>query len=125
MIASMKKRQSTFIGVVNAVFREIRNGPSHGNTMWSHHTGQFVWLKIIRHRMDDYQKIFRSYFSMYVVHKVRGIPTKKSIEAPGNVIWDHLGKRTAPKSLGVKPLRCFVRMQDPTVLTAMSSLAAC
>ena len=36
---------------------------------------------------------------MYVAHKVRGMQTKKSIEAPGNVIWDHLGKRTCLKSL--------------------------
>ena len=57
MIANMKKRQSTLIAVVDAVFQKIRNGPSHGTTMWSHHTGQLVWLKIIRPRMEDYQKI--------------------------------------------------------------------
>ena len=45
MIANMKKRQSTLIGVVDAVFPEIRNGPLHGTTMRSHHSGQLLWLK--------------------------------------------------------------------------------
>ena len=81
MIANMKKRQSTLIGGVDAVFEKIRNGPSHGTTMWSHHTGQLVWLKIFRHRMEDYEKKFGSSFSLYVLQKMRGIQTKKSIEA--------------------------------------------
>ena len=57
MIANMKKRQSTLISVVDAVFRKIQNGPSHGTTMSSHHMGQLVWLKIIRHRMEDHQTL--------------------------------------------------------------------
>ena len=57
MIANMRKRQSTLISVVDAVFRKNRNGPSHGTTMRSHHTGQLVWRKTIRHRMEDYQTL--------------------------------------------------------------------
>ena len=57
MISNMKKRQSTLISLVDAVFPKIRNGLSHGTTMSSHHTGQLVWLKIITHRMEDYQKL--------------------------------------------------------------------
>ena len=42
MIANMKKKQSTLISVVDADFWKIQNGPSHGTTMCSHHTGQLV-----------------------------------------------------------------------------------
>ena len=59
MIANMKKGQSPLISVVDAVFRKIRNSPSDGTTMWRHHTGQLIWLKIIRHRMEVYHKLKR------------------------------------------------------------------
>ena len=57
MIANMKRRQSTLIGVGDAVFQNIRNGPSHCTTMCRDHTGQLVWLKIIRHRREDYKNL--------------------------------------------------------------------
>ena len=52
-----EKRQSTLISLVDAVFRKIRNRPSHGTRMLSHHRGQLAWLKVIRHRMGDYRKL--------------------------------------------------------------------
>ena len=57
MITNMKDRQSTWISVADAFFWKNRNGSSHGSTMCSHHTGQLVWLKVIRHRMEDYQTL--------------------------------------------------------------------
>ena len=77
MIANMKKRQSTLISVVDAVFRKIRNGQLHGTTMCSGHTGESdIGWRITKRQLG-------SSFSLYVVHKVGGIQTKKKLRHPG------------------------------------------
>ena len=70
MIATIKRRQSPLISVVDAVFRKIRNGSSHGTTMCSHHTDELVWLKIIRHTMVDYQQLI--WFILFIVCTAQG-----------------------------------------------------
>ena len=70
MIANRKKRKATLISVVDAVFQKIQNSPSHGTTMWSHHAGQLVWLKIIRHRMEDYQELI--WIILFIVCSAQG-----------------------------------------------------